>query len=114
METLKYSEILQQNKALKETVSGQSFKVLVLSNVTVSSFKEIAEYGMRLNGVNPILEIGNFDNIVQDSANSAGSDAVIIFYDVLNIIDTVSVYFEDLDAKEMRRFFFLLTYVTYD
>ena len=55
METLKYSEILQQNKILKETVTGQPFKVLVLSNVTLSSFKEIAEYGLRLNGVNPIL-----------------------------------------------------------
>jgi FkbH-like protein len=103
MENLKYSEILQQNKILKERVKGDPFKVSILSNVTINSFKEIAEYSLRLNGVNPIVEIGNFDNIVQDSANCKDASMVIIFYDMLNIADGISVFFEDMDDASLHQ-----------
>ena len=97
MENLKYSEILQQNKILKKKFKDEPFKVFILSNVTVNSFKEIAEYNLRLNGINPDVKIGNFDNIVQDSANCKDANMVIIFYDMLNVADKIAVFFEDMD-----------------
>ena len=103
MEELKCSEILQQNKILKEKIKGQPFKVSILSNVTVNSFKEIAEYKLRLNGINPAVEIGNFDNIVQDSTNCKDSNMVIIFYDMLNVADNIAAFFEDMDAAALQQ-----------
>jgi FkbH-like protein len=94
MESLKFSEILQLNKELKYKVTGQSFKVAILSNVIVNTFKEHIEYLVRLNNLNPEITIGNFDNIVQDSVSQAGNDMVIIAYELLNIIDNVNGYVE--------------------
>jgi hypothetical protein len=96
MENLKHIEIIQLNKALVGTIRSKPYEISVLSNVTVNSFKEVLEYSCRLNQIEPKVEIGNFDNIVQDSAVFKNKDLIIIFYDVLNIVDQVSEFFEDL------------------
>lgn len=97
MENLKYSEILQQNHLLKETINGVPYKISVLSNVTINSIKEILEYSLRTNQINPSVEPGNYDNIVQDSSKCKNSHLVIVFFDMLNIVDSVSTFFEDLN-----------------
>lgn len=99
MENLKYSEILQQNRLLKETLKGVPYKVSVLSNVTINSIKEILEYSLRINQINPSVELGNYDNIIQDSSKYNDSDLVVIFFDMLNIADGVSAIFEDLNDE---------------
>ena len=100
MENLKYTEILQLNKALVGTINAKPYEIGVLSNVTVNSFKEVLEYSCRLNQIEPKVEIGNFDNIVQDSAVLKNKDLIIIFYDVLNIVDQISEFFEDLEEEK--------------
>ncbi|MBA3682429.1 MAG: HAD-IIIC family phosphatase [Bacteroidetes bacterium] len=97
MENLKYTEILQLNKSMVGKINSKPYTIGVLSNVTVNSFKEILEYNCRINQIEPQLEIGNFDNIVQDSAVFNKKDLVVIFYDTLNIVDSVSDFFEDLN-----------------
>ena len=100
MENLKYTEILKLNKELVGTIKSKPYKIGVLSNVTVNSFKEVLEYSCRLNHIEPDVELGNFDNIIQDSAVLINKDLVIIFYDVLNIVDQVSDFFEDLEEEK--------------
>jgi FkbH-like protein len=100
MENIKYTEILRLNKTLAGTIHSKPYEIGVLSNVTINSFQEILEYSCRLNQIEPRVEIGNFDNIVQDSAAFNNKDLIIIFYDVLNIVDQVSEFFEDLDEKK--------------
>jgi FkbH-like protein len=100
LENLKYTDILQLNKALVCTIQSKPYEIGIISNVTVNSFKEILEYSCRLNQIEPNIEIGNFDNIVQDSAILNKKDLVIIFYDVLNIVDQVSEFFEDLEEEK--------------
>jgi FkbH-like protein len=102
MDSLKYSEILQLNKDLKATITGKPFKVAILSNVIVSTIKEPLEYLLRKNGLNPEIEIGNFDNIVQDSAVQDSSDLVIVFYELLNIADGISGYVEAVGDQRLR------------
>ena len=97
MEQLKYTEILQLNKAMAATSHGKPYRVSVLSNVTVNSFKDILEYQFRVHNIEPQIELGNYDNIVQDSASASERDMVIIFYDMLNIADSVTGYFEAMD-----------------
>lgn len=102
MENLKYTEILHLNKELAKENFKSKFSAKILSNVTVNSLKEIIEYSLRLKKINPLIEIGNFDNIVQDSANSSNYNLVFVFYDILNIIDNVSSYFESLDEDSIH------------
>jgi FkbH-like protein len=102
MENLKYTEILHLNKELAKENFKSKFSAKILSNVTVNSLKEIIEYSLRLKKINPLIEIGNFDNIVQDSANSSNYNFVFVFYDILNIIDNVSSYFESLDEDSIH------------
>jgi FkbH-like protein len=97
MENLKYTEILQLNKAMVGKITTRPYSIAVLSNVTINSFKDILEYSCRTNQIEPAVEIGNFDNIVQDSAVLNKKDLVIVFYDTLNIVDSVSGFFEDID-----------------
>lgn len=100
MEILKYTEILKLNKELIGKIKSKPYNIGVLSNVTINSFREILEYNCRYNNIEPTIEIGNFDNIVQDSAVFNKKDLVIIFYDVLNIVDQVSDFFEDIDDEK--------------
>lgn len=101
MENLRYTEILQLNKELAKENYNSVFSAKILSNVTVNSFKEIVEYSLRLKKINPIIEIGNFDNIVQDSLSSTNYNLVFVFYDILNIVDNISSYFESLDEDSI-------------
>jgi FkbH-like protein len=101
MENLKYYEILQRNRALSSAVNGSYYKVAILSNVTINPFRAILEYFLRSNQINPEVEIGNFDNIVQDSAVVKDSNLVIIFYEILNIVDSISNFFENLSDDEI-------------
>ena len=94
MENLKYTEILQLNKSLAGTLSAEPYTVGVLSNVTINNFKEIAECFLRINEIEPKIELGNYDNIVQDSSSMGSHKMVIVFYDMLNIIDGVEAFFE--------------------
>jgi FkbH-like protein len=100
VENLKYTEILQLNKELVGTIQSKPYEISILSNVTVNSLKEVLEYSCRLNQISPKVELGNFDNIVQDSAVFKNKDLIIIFYDVLNIVDHVSEFFEDLEEEK--------------
>jgi len=96
MDNLKYSEILRLNKMLFDEVKGKPYKVKVLSNVTMNSIKELLEYILHVNQINPIVELGNYDNIIQDSLKCNNDDLVIIFYNLQNIIDGMSLFFEDI------------------
>ena len=42
---------------------------------------------MRSEGINASVEIGDYDNIVQDSLKYQDSNIVIIFWELSNIVD---------------------------
>ncbi|MCU0359123.1 MAG: HAD-IIIC family phosphatase [Bacteroidia bacterium] len=104
MENLKYTEILQLNKQLSGTISSAPYQIGILSNVTVNAGKEILEYVCRKNQIEPTIEIGNFDNIVQDAALFRDKNLVMVFWDTLNLMDQVSEFFEDLEEDTMASF----------
>lgn len=84
---LKYSQIVSLNRELGQKLSSRPFKVRVLTNVMVSQLGEILEYALRTEGINGTVSIGTYDNILQDSRNTAGYDAVIVFWDAWNYVD---------------------------
>lgn len=84
---------------MSHQIKGNPYRVKVLSNVTVNSIKELLDYVLYANQINPSVEIGNYDNIVQDSSKCEDVVTVIIIFDVLNIVDGIQEFFEDLSDE---------------
>ncbi|MBA5247449.1 HAD-IIIC family phosphatase [Marnyiella aurantia] len=103
MENLTYSEILQQNVALRKNLEANpGYKISVLSNIIVHQLKEIMEYDLRLEKINASLEFGDFDNIVQDSAKVEDSNAVVIFWELCNLVEGLYLKIEQLTEERLE------------
>lgn len=96
---LKYSELLAKNKKLGEIVTGEPYNITLLGNITINTLIEPLEYISRINYINPTINIGNYDNIIQDSIQCENSDLVIIFYDIFKIVDGLPYFFEDISDE---------------
>lgn len=94
---MKYTEILAANKEFSQTNKSTKYNIGILSNIIINSFKDILEYQCFKNNINPSIEIGNYDNIVQDTLMYSNKDLIIIFYDTLNIFDGVDDFFENVN-----------------
>jgi FkbH-like protein len=92
---MKYTEILAANKEFSKINNAPKYNIGILSNIIINSFKDILEYQCFKNNINPSVEIGNYDNIVQDSLIYSNKDLIIIFYDTLNIFEGVDEFFEN-------------------
>jgi FkbH-like protein len=82
-----YLEIITKNRELGSSLKGEPYKVAVYSNITIHLIKDVLEYELRKNGINAIVDIGNYDNIVQDSFSSKQYNAVIFFWEPSNFSD---------------------------
>ena len=83
-----YTEILKENKELKKLVQGPELHVKLLANVTIHQLKELIEYELLKQSITPIVEIGNYDNIVQDAMQvSKDTDVVIVFWELANLTE---------------------------
>lgn len=106
---MKYSEILSRNKVLEKNMEGQPYKIRILSNIIVHQLKEILEYSLRSEGMFASVEMGNYDNILQDSLTQSDCDITIIFWEAANLTDGLeykadilpeSVYIEMMDKTK--------------
>ncbi len=84
---LMYFEILARNAELKKTLSGEPYRIAILSNIISSQLNEILEYTLRSTGINAEVISGSYDNIVQDSQQCDQYHTVIIFWETSNIIE---------------------------
>jgi FkbH-like protein len=99
---LKYSEILKLNKEFESKLTSSSYDITILSNIVVHQIKEILEYPLRGEGINANVDIGDYDNIVQDSKKYQDSNAIIIFWELCNIIDNLHYKIEFLDKDQFN------------
>ncbi len=102
MKELKYSELLRLNKELGATLKSTPYNISVLSNIIVQQIKEILEYQLRAEGINANIISGDYDNIVQDSLKFKESNAVIIFWELCNIIDGLQYKIDLLDDEQLK------------
>jgi predicted enzyme involved in methoxymalonyl-ACP biosynthesis len=87
MKSLKYSEILTRNRELGKSCTGKPYRIALLSNIVVNQLGEILEFALRSRGISAEVVYGDYDNIVQDSSRFNDMDAVLIFWEVANLID---------------------------
>jgi FkbH-like protein len=86
--TISYSDLLAANATLKASlVSSPEIRIAVLSNITIHPIREILEYALRTHGIHAVVEIGRFDNIVQDSVQCSHCKVVLVFWELLPVIE---------------------------
>lgn len=103
MDNLKIYEIIKENNCLKKDLaSAISYRIAILSNATVNYFKPVLEYYLRKHGIPAIVDIGNYDNIVQDAFLCKEENMVIVDYQMMNALDKYSKFVEDLAEEDIN------------
>jgi FkbH-like protein len=99
---MKYSEILKKNSELDASIDSnvKPYKIAILSNIMVHQSKEICEYSLRRKGVSVEVRLGDYDNILQESFNVKGLNAVIVFWELSNLIDGLQFKIDNLSSDE--------------
>lgn len=99
MSELKYADLLRLNRELAAQLTSPRFEVALLSNITIAPLKEILEYELRSQGVNAEVAVGNYDNIVQDSAQLKSAKAVVVLWELVNVTTGFSYRAELLEEE---------------
>ncbi|MEJ7826546.1 MAG: HAD-IIIC family phosphatase [Segetibacter sp.] len=102
LKELSYTELLKANTALSKTSFDKEFTIDILSNITVNPIKEILDFIIRSLSLNPVVRFGNYDNIVQDSFTLKSTDAVIVFYELINLSEDFHLTAELLSEPEIQ------------
>jgi FkbH-like protein len=98
MNNLKYYQILKENKLLaSKNANLKPYNIALLSNCIISQLKEILEYSLHNKEINAKVQLGNYDNILQDSERFKNNNLIIIFWEIINFsegfhykVDTLS------------------------
>ena len=99
---MKYSEIIKKNKLLEQNPNKNSYEIVVFSNIMVHQLKDIEEYSLRSSGINANITLGDYDNILQDSLQYKNSNAIIIFWELYNLIDGLQYRIELLSNEDYQ------------
>ncbi len=99
---LGYTSILKHNSELSKVVTGKTFTIDILCNITVNPIKEILEFYIRALSLNPVVRFGNYDNIVQDTFSLPDNDLVIVFYELINLRENFHLHAELLSEEEVQ------------
>lgn len=98
---MKYIDIIKENRQLEKSLSSEKYRIAIISNITVNQVKEILEFNLRSKGIFAEVTIGDYDNIVQDSIRFSDADLVIIFWEIVNLIDGIEEKCYLMDSKEL-------------
>ena len=98
---MKYIDIIKENRKLAQKLSGEKYRIAVISNITINQIKEVLEFDLRKQDIYAEVSIGDYDNIVQDSVRFSNSDLVIIFWEIINLIDGIEEKSYLMTSKEL-------------
>jgi FkbH-like protein len=101
---MRYNEIIKLNNELEKQIQGEEYKVAILSNIMIHQSKEICEYLLRAESINANIFLGGYDNIVQDSSRFQDTNAIIIFWEIYNIVDGFHYKIDNLKEAEFKDF----------
>lgn len=93
---IKYHHLLQKNVELGSQME-LNYRIAALSNVTINQSKEIIEYSLRQEGIGAVVEVGEYDNIIQDSERFASYECVLVFWEVANLVEDLPFRMHEFD-----------------
>ena len=98
----RYTDILREHSYYSKSDTEELFNVKVLSNLTLTPIIEMLELSLVSNGINAHVEIGQYDNIVQESALRVPNDCVIIFWELWNLFTNAQSKIESMSEHEFQ------------
>lgn len=99
---LKFTEIINRNRQFEKELVGNKYRIAIISNVSISQLKDVLEYMLRHDGINAEVTIGDYDSVVSDSHRFKEFDAVILFWELCNIIDDFQYKASILSTEEIN------------
>jgi FkbH-like protein len=84
---MKYTDILKRNKELEKELIGEKYKIALISNITISQLKEVLELTLREKGINAEVTLADYDVIVQESHRFSNFNALVFFWELINLVD---------------------------
>ena len=100
---MKYTDILKKNKELARELIGEKYKIALISNITISHLKEVLELTLREKGINAEVTLADYDVIVQESHRYSNFNAVVIFWELINLVDGLQSKIYLMDQDEIDR-----------
>jgi len=104
MKDLKFFEIIKLNKEIASSLKTDIFKISLISNVIINQLKEIIEYNLRVEGINAIANVGDYDNIIQDSVKFNKSNLVLVFWELCNLSEGIYYSIDSYDEFQLKEF----------
>ena len=101
MKDLKWGEIIKRNNELGLQMPNPIKKIALLGNSTNFQLKEILELELRESGISIEIDLGDYDLILQDSVIFRNHDAVIIFWELSNLIDGFNYKYNSLSEQKL-------------
>jgi len=100
---MKYTDILKRNKELGQELTSEKYKIALISNITITQLKEVLELSLREIGINAEVTLSDYDAIVQESHRFSNFNAVVIFWELINIVDGLQSKIYLMDQDEINR-----------
>ena len=100
---MKYTDILKRNKELEQELTSEKYKIALISNITITQLKEVLELTLREIGINAEVTLSDYDAIVQESHRFSNFNAVVIFWELINLVDGLQSKIYLMDQNEINR-----------
>ena len=104
MNDLKFFEIIKLNKELASSLKTDIYKISLISNVIINQLKEIIEYNLRLEGINAVANVGDYDNIIQDSIKFNKNNLVLVFWELCNLSEGIYYSIDSYNEIQLKEF----------
>ena len=102
MKDITYAEILKHHSDLKKSLKNvNEYTISIISNITIHQIKEILEYSLQIDGINAKVNIGDYDNLVQESSKHKNSNLTIIYWEACNFTDGLQYKIDLFDSKKI-------------
>lgn len=103
MKNLKLTEIISINNELSQKVSSlKPYNIRILHNITCNQISQVLTYVLRQENINPIINFGGFDNIVQDSYSQINDEIVVVIYDIVGVLVKKEQFVENFSDQHIE------------
>lgn len=98
---MKFSDIIKRNNELGSYYNSFDYKIGIVSNIIVTQSKHIIEMPIRNDEISAEVDIGDYDNIIQDSNKFRDYNCVVVFWELANVIDGFQYKVENLNSEKL-------------
>jgi FkbH-like protein len=98
----KWAELIQQTRDLKSKVHGPPYRIGIISNVVIDQMRTPLEWLLFNAGIAAQIEMGDYDQLVQNSLKFRNHDAVVILLDTGSLVPELHARADELTDSDLQ------------